>query len=341
MSADQPGSKRHSKLRTWLHRVLPLLGLVLFVAAIWVLRHQLRQHGWHEIFSAFEDLPWSRIIVAVVCTLVGYLILTGYDFLAMRYINRSLAYWRVAMAAFIGYAFSNSIGHSFLTGGTVRLRLYSVWGLTGLEIAKIVLFTHVTFYLGMLLLIGGACIFEPRVIERESARVGVGLPEPLVIAIGALMLAVVAGYFVWSIWQRTDIRIRSWRFPVPSVGLSLAQLVIGSLDMALVAGVLWALLPPITSMSFAGFVGLFMIAQVIGVGSQVPGGLGVFETIMVHILSDEVDPATVLGVLLAYRVIYFVVPMIIAAIILGLYEIRTHQHLLRQMRKAKLPDDLP
>src|SRR5262245_41194951 len=240
MPEDQPGSSHHHMFRTWLHRVLPAVGLLLFIAAIWVLRRQLKQHGWHEIFNAFEDLPWRRIIIAVLCTLIGYLILTGYDFLAMRYIHRSLAYWRVAMAAFIGYAFSNSIGHSFLTGGTVRLRLYSVWGLNGLEIAKIVLFTHVTFYLGMLLLIGGACVFEPAAINREATRVGVGVPEPVVIALGALMLMVVVGYFIWSAWQREDIRIKSWRFPVPSVGLSLAQLIIGSLDMALVAGVLWA-----------------------------------------------------------------------------------------------------
>src|SRR5262245_37827886 len=208
MTADQPGPTHHP-FRKWLHRILPVLGLILFVAAIMVLRRQLKQHGWHEIFQAFEELPWRRIIIAVACTLVGYLILTGYDYLAMRYIQRKLTYWRVGMAAFIGYAFSNSIGHSFLTGGTVRLRLYTVWGLTGLEIAKIVLFTHVTFYLGMLLLIGGACILEPAVIRLETERLGIGLPNAVVIALGALMLSVVAVYFIWSVWQHKDIHIRS------------------------------------------------------------------------------------------------------------------------------------
>jgi uncharacterized membrane protein YbhN (UPF0104 family) len=170
MTADQPGSTRHSNFEPGCTACLPVIGFILFLAAIWVLRRQLKQHGWHEIFKAFEELPWRRIIIAVLCTLVGYLILTGYDYLAMRYIHRSLAYWRAAMAAFIGYAFSNSIGHSFLTGGTVRLRLYSVWGLTGLEIAKIVLFTHVTFYLGMLLLIAGrAFSSRPRSIARQRA----------------------------------------------------------------------------------------------------------------------------------------------------------------------------
>ena len=108
---------------------------------------------------------------------------------------------------------------------------------------------------------------------------------------------------------------------------SLAQLVIGSLDMALAAAVLWVLLPP-TGMSFAAFLGLFMIAQMIGVGSQVPGGLGVFEALMMHVMEDRAGEPQVLSALLVFRLVYFIIPLAIAAAWLGWHELQVR-------RKAK------
>src|SRR5690349_4050160 len=111
-------------VRTAIHRLLPLVGLVLFLLAVWVIYRQMHKHPWGEIVDAFQSIGWRNIELAVGFTIVGYFILTGYDYLAMYYINHTMKYRRAALAAFIGYAFSNSIGHSFLTGGGVRFRLY-------------------------------------------------------------------------------------------------------------------------------------------------------------------------------------------------------------------------
>src|SRR5262245_8494638 len=128
---------------TLLKRFAPLLGIALFGLAVWALYLQLKSNSIDDILGAFAKLPMDRIGLAILFTVLGYGILTGYDYLAMKYVQHSVSYRRIAMAAFIGYAFSNSIGHSFLTGGGVRYRLYTMWGLTALEVVKVVVFAHV------------------------------------------------------------------------------------------------------------------------------------------------------------------------------------------------------
>jgi uncharacterized membrane protein YbhN (UPF0104 family) len=313
-------------LRTVLHMVAPLLGVVLFALAVWALYHQLKSHSIADMIGAFDKLPPHRIALAVLFTVLGYAILTGYDYLAMKYVHHRVSYRRIAMAAFIGYAFSNSIGHSFLTGGGVRYRLYSLWGLTGMDVVKVIVFAHVTFYTGMFVLIGTSCLMEPRPIANE-----VHLSEPIVMGIGAAMLAVVFAYLIWTKIRAAPVRFRQVEFPLPRLSFSAAQLTVASLDMALMAAVLWVLLPPPLSehpMTFAGFLGIFMVAQVIGVGSQVPGGLGVFEMLMIHVLGDgdsaaaEAAEPQVLAALLIYRLIYFVIPLALGAAWLGFHELR-------------------
>ncbi len=326
----EPATASHANFRKWLHRLLPVLGILLFVVAVWTLRHQLKKHSLDDVRAALEEIPLRSILWAFVFTLVGYISLTGYDYLAMRYVNHKLQYHRVALAAFIGYAFSNSIGHSYLTGGTVRYRLYSVWGVGGLDIAKVIAFGHVAFYLGMLLLIGQGCIFDPRPVAAETT-----IPEIWVQAIGVAMLALVTWYFIWTMRRRLPVRIKMLHFPMPSFGLSMAQLLIATADMILMASVLYVLLPGDKPISFAGFVCVFMIAQVIGLGSQVPGGLGVFETAMLHVLQPQLEAPAILAALLMFRIIFFLIPLLLAVTLLGGYEIRHHHRLIFAGRRKK------
>jgi uncharacterized membrane protein YbhN (UPF0104 family) len=311
--------------RTVLHRIAPLLGVVLFGMAVWALYHQLKSNSIDDILGAFRTIPAHRIGLAILLTVLGYAILTAYDYLALKYVHHAIGYGRIALAAFIGYAFSNSIGHSFLTGGGVRYRLYSQWGLSGIDVVKVVVVAHVTFYLGMLVLIGLGCVVEPRPIAHE-----VHLPEPAVIGLGAGMLGLVIGYLVWTTIRKAPVRIRQISFEIPSLRFSAAQLIVASLDMALMAGVLWALLPtaPESHMAFFGFLGLFMVAQVVAVGSQVPGGLGVFEMIILHVMGDQAGEPEVLAALLIYRLVYFIGPLALGAALLGLHELHVRRQAL-------------
>ena len=160
----------------------------------------------------------------------------------------------------------------------------------------------------------------------------VHLPEWMVRIIGAVMLALVLLYFIWTVKRRKPLSLKWLDFPMPSLRLSIAQLVIATLDMALVAAVLYALLPGDVGVSFVGFVGLFMTAQVIGVSSQVPGGLGVFEAIMFQVLKPHIPEPQILAALVVYRIIYFLAPLVIATILLFGYEIIIQHRSLRRAR---------
>jgi uncharacterized membrane protein YbhN (UPF0104 family) len=180
----------------------------------------------------------------------------------------------------------------------------------------------VTFYLGMLILIGSACLLEPHPITNETH-----VATLFVRIVGGMMLMVVALYMYWSIKRKVPLRVHRLHFPIPTPGLSLAQLLVASLDLALAGSVLYVLLPGKLDITMAGFLGLFMIAQVLAVGSQVPGGLGVFETIMLHVLTPALNETDILASLLVYRVIYYLVPLTMAAAMLGLYELLTKRRL--------------
>lgn len=309
-------------IRKHFHRLLPLLGVLLFGAALWVLHHQLKAHRYQDLLAAFRAIPFDRIVLAVVYTALGYLVLTMYDWLSIRYVSHPVSYPRTAMAAVIGYAFSNSMGHSFLTGGGVRYRLYSAWGLTAVDIAKVIIFAHVTFYLGTMILIGSSCLFQADIISREMHLGSLRFPVGFVQGVGGLMLALVLGYLVFSLTRRRPLRVRGWEFPVPSLPLSVAQVIVATLDLALMGAVLYVLLPDLPGKTFAGFIGLFMLSQVLAVGSQVPGGLGVFESLMMAVLAPptEMEPA-VLGGLLAFRIIYYIMPLGVGAVLQGLFEL--------------------
>jgi len=263
-----------------------------------------------------REIPVPHLLVAFVLTLLNYLIMSGYDLLALRYIHYRLPYRKIAVASFIGYAFSNNIGLSMFAGGSVRYRLYSAWGLSAEQITKIVIFCSLTLWLGFLTLGGIAFLFEPMVLPKA-----LHLPFASVRPIGVVFLSLVGGYFLWNIMKKRPIRIGGWEFPIPSSRLFLLQVSIAALDWGLAGSVLYFLLPSAENISLTGFIGIYLLAQFAGLISQVPGGLGVFETTILLLLPPRLSASAVLGSLLAYRFIYYLVPLGIASLMLGAHEV--------------------
>ena len=128
------------RLRRLLPFVKPLLILALFALALRALQDTLSHYRYHDVVAYVSSLRADQIILAAVLTLLGYLVMTGYDTLAFRYIRHPLPYRKIALASFIGYAFNNNVGLSGLVGGSLRYRLYTAWRLSAVEIAKAVLF---------------------------------------------------------------------------------------------------------------------------------------------------------------------------------------------------------
>jgi phosphatidylglycerol lysyltransferase len=299
-----------------LHNLSPFFGLLLFVVALLVLRHELRSYHLQEIMNQLRSLPHSRLLVALALTILSYLVMTGYDFLAFLYIHRPFEYGKITVAAFTAYAFSNNVGMAMLSGGSIRYRLYSAWGVSSQDITKVVLFCSMTFWLGFLVLGGVLFSFEPMAIPRA-----LHIPFDSARPVGVAFLSVFLAYLVWSLLLRKTIKFQGWEIAIPSGRLLLAQVAVSVLDWALAASVLYALLPSMPNGKFLAFFGVFMLAQTAGLISQIPGGLGVFETVVILLLSPVLPASKILGALLAFRGIYYLLPLCTAAVLLGIQEV--------------------
>ena len=294
----------------------PGLSLILFAAAVWLLHNELRTYHFRDILRAFNAIPGTHLGAAAGLAILSYAVMTGYDVLAMRYIRYPLSYSKIGLASFIGYAFSNNIGMSMIAGASVRYRLYSAWGLSTLQITQVVAFCTLTLWLGFFTLGGAVFLIEPLMIPAS-----IHLPLTSLRAIGMIMLAVVSAYGIATTAKRTAIRIYQWEFQLPSARLFSLQVIIAALDWMLASLVLFVLLASGTAVSFPEFLAVYLLAQLAGLVSQVPGGLGVFETVIVLMLSARLPANQIVGALLGYRALYYWLPLVIAALLLGLQEI--------------------
>ena len=294
----------------------PLLILALFAVALRVLQDTLAHYRYRDVIRYLDALPIDQILIAAALTLLGYLVMTGYDTLAFRYIRHPLPYFKIALASFIGYAFNNNAGFSGLVGGSLRYRLYNAWRLTAVEIAKVIVFCTVSFWLGFVLLGGIFFLTTPPDIPPS-----IHIPFASIRLLGIILLLPAIGYMLWIAIRREPVRIKQWEFELPSGGLFVAQLATSCLDWIIAASVLYILLPDSLPLTFSRFLGIFLLAQIAGVASNVPGGIGIFEAIILVFLAPFFSASAILGALVAFRVIYYLLPLLVAILLLATHEI--------------------
>jgi len=306
----------------------PLLGVLLFVAAAEVLRRELHAYHWTEVAAALRAIVDWRLALALVLTAGSYLTLTGYDALALAYVGTRLAYARVALASFVGYALSHNLGAALLSGGAVRYRLYSSWGLTALDVGKVILFNAVAFWLGFLVTLGATFLAAPL-----PPGLAAHLSPAAARAVGLAAAVLVTGYFALCTWRPAPIRWRELEIGLPPPRLAAAQIAIASLDWLLAAAVLFVLLPA-GSVSFGTLIGAFTVAQIAGVASTVPAGLGVFETGILLMLGSAAPTPALIGSLVAYRLVYYLAPLVLAVLLLAAHEITARRGRMLQLGRA-------
>jgi phosphatidylglycerol lysyltransferase len=307
-----------------LRQTIPVaVGLALFAIALAVLRVELRAVSWHELTAAIASTSWPRLGLAIGLTALNYLALTVYDQLAFAYIGKSLPRVRIAIASFLAYTISNTVGFAMLSGASVRYRFYTRWGVTAEELSRIVVSYSTTFWLGLFALGGLSLALSPLPTLRE-------LPAGAIVrATGWVLLAVPAAYLALTMLRRRPLRLRSFELPVPPVWIALGQVLISALDWMLAGAVLYVLLPP-GALSFLGFLGIFLAAILIGMVSHVPGGLGVFEGLMVVFLAPYASSGQVLPSLIVFRAVYYLLPFCIGLVGLVADEVRQRRaHVLR------------
>ena len=307
-----------------LHNIGLLISATLFVIALFLIHYKLKQYHYQDIVKQITQTPLSFLFLAIFLTFLNYLVLTGYDTLALRYIKTPLKYHKIAIASLIGYAFS--MNTTVIGGSAARYRIYSSLGISAANVARLVVFCAITFWLGFFSIGAFSFLLHPQQIPK-----GLNLLFSTVRPIGVIFLALDFVYLILVLFIRKPLKIKSWEFEMPTLTLSIGQILISSLDWALAAGVLYVLMPQSTGLEFSKFLGIFLLAQITGLISSIPGGLGVFETIILLLMSDYGEPTAILGSLLLYRVIYYLLPLIVASILLGINELISQMQFIKRV----------
>ncbi|GAA6622430.1 lysylphosphatidylglycerol synthase domain-containing protein [Scytonema sp. NUACC26] len=294
-----------------------LFSLLLLVVCLWAISNELREYNYHDLFLTLAKIPKQRLSGSIFLTALGYLVMVGYDLLGFSYIGRSLSWTKVAFTNFISSTFSNTIGFALLTGSAVRYRFYSSWGISAFAIAQVIAFANFTFWLGMFAVAGIVFLTNPLKVPSQ-----LHLPFLTVRPVGILFLLLVGVYLLASLFIKQPIRVRLQEFRFPSLRISLTQIIVSSCDWILAAAVLYILLPPNIALSYLDFLGIYLLAMFAGVVSNVPGGLGVFETVILLLLSYRASAVSILGSMLAYRGVYYFLPLLLAGGMLGFYALR-------------------
>ena len=307
-----------------LQRLNPVIALILFAAALWVLHDALHQVHYHHLLTQIRNIPAAHILSALGLTVISYTVMTGYDLLAIKYIRHSLDKRKVILASFISYAFSNTIGLSLLTSTSIRYRLYSTWGLSTEEIARLVAFTVLTFWMGMVTVSGLVFIIEPAAIPVMGP-----LAAYTVRPIGIILTVMVFTYTLAVFFRKEPLTFKNWEIQLPSIPLTLTQLLVGTVDWALAGWVLFVLLPEQVEFSFVQFLGIFVLAQIVALISHVPGGLGVFESMML-LSAPDIPADQLLSSMIIYRGIYYLSPLALAVLLLAANELLERKGLVRK-----------
>lgn len=299
----------HKKL---VHYGALLLAAGVFAGAIWVLTRALGDITWSGLAESLRQIGPTDILLTIVSTAGAYLVLTVYDTTAFAYIGRPMRWRRVAYVSFISYAFSHSLGFGALTGGTVRYRFYSYWGVPPLQIAAVILFGGTAYVLALVSVAGGVIL-----VSAENLMAASGLPRWAVVLGGGGAVAMGACYLAWSIARRPALWIRGTRFRPPSVRISGSQLGVAAVEWSLASAALYWLLPDDAAIDYWHFIGIYVIAYVSGMLSQVPGGLGVFEAIVILLLPGDMATEDIVAAIVLYRLFYYILPLLVGATLMA------------------------
>jgi glycosyltransferase 2 family protein len=270
-----------------------------------------RQYELDEVVQAVGAIPVSRLLLAVGFAALSYLCLTGFDWLAVRYVGRPLPWRKTALASFSALSIGHNIGIAALSSGAIRYRFYSRWGLSGAECIKVILFCGLTVGLGLMILGGLALLLSPG-LASEYTRA----PRTVVLLVGSLCLGLAAAYLVVSIFDWRPVRIGKYSLQVPPFHLALGQAVIGPLNFAMVAACLYQGIAAVREVSYLAVASSYVIANVTAMLSHVPGGLGVIESVILFLMGG----GPVIGAVLVFRVVYFFVPLAIGGSVFVLIE---------------------
>ncbi len=270
------------------------------------------------IVVALAEKPLLQIALAALCVIGAFGTLTFYDYFALRTIGKRHVPYRIAaLSSFTSYTIGHNIGATVFTGGAIRFRIYSDYGLNAIDVAKICFISGLTFWLGNLFVLGLGMAWHPWAASAMDL-----LPPQVnrLIALGCL--AGIAGYLVWISTGRgrRELGRHGWKVVLPSLRLTLLQILIGIIDLGFCALAIYLLMPVHPDIDFVSVAVVFILATLLGFASHAPGSLGVFDAAMLVAL-PQFGREQLLATLLIYRVLYFMAPFVVAITIMGAREL--------------------
>lgn len=292
--------------------------IIIVVVALWFLHRELAGISFTAIKSNMRSVPHWALFAAIGFAVCSYSVLTGYDVIALRYLGRDIPYRQSALTSFMAFAVGHNVGVASLSGGSIRYRMYTLAGLTAAEVAGLIVFISSTFGIGGSGLMGVALLFMP-----DAQTAVLKIPPVVIHWIAYLLIAIPILYIAIAAVRRRPFQIGSWSLAVPNSRIALAQVCVATADIVFVCAALYVLLEPQLSIGFLPFLGVYMLALAAGAISNVPGGVGVFEAVLLATLPNVERPA-LLGVIIIYRLIYYVGPLTVALLLLIGHESRHH-----------------
>ncbi|WMT72426.1 YbhN family protein [Bradyrhizobium sp. Ash2021] len=291
--------------------------LLIIVFAVTTLVRTLKGVDTGGILTALTEIAPHRIALAALCVVGAFCTLTFYDFFALRTIGKNQVPYRIAaMSSFTSYTIGHNIGATVFTGGAIRFRIYSDYGLTAIDVAKICFLSGLTFWLGNLFVLGFGMAWHPWAASAMDL-----LPPAMnrLIAIGCL--AGIAAYFIWLVMgeNRRELGQNGWKVVLPSAKLTLVQVLIGVVDLSFCALAMYLLMPTQPPIDFVSLAVVFILATLLGFASHAPGSIGVFEAAMLVAL-PQFGKEQLLATVGMFRILYFLIPFGISISIMGTRE---------------------
>ena len=290
----------------------------IIVLAMTTLVRMLKGVDTAVILSALAEINSAHIALAALCVVGAFCTLTFYDFFALRTIGKNHVPYRIAaLSSFTSYTIGHNIGATVFTGGAIRFRIYSDYGLSAIDVAKICFLSGLTFWLGNTFVLGIGMALHPGAATAMDQ-----LPETInrMIAIGGVV-AIVA-YLVWLALGdgRRELGQNGWKVVLPSARLTLLQILIGVVDLGFCALAMYLLMPAEPHIDFMSLAVVFILATLLGFASHAPGSIGVFDAAMLIAL-PQFGREQLVATLLVFRVLYFVIPFGISVSIMGSREL--------------------
>src|ERR1700733_1605393 len=324
---------RHRQI---LHKLGVAVSITVIGIACYVLYRMLRDIDTFEVIEAIKSTEPRSIALAALFVAAGYFTLTFYDMFAVRAIGHGNIPYRInALAAFTSYSIGHNVGASVFTGGAVRYRIYSAWGLNAIDVAKICFLAGLTFWLGNAAVLGLGIAYHP------EAAASIDLLPPWLNRVAAFAIIVaLVGYVVWVWTQPRSVGRGPWTVTLPGGPLTLLQVVIGIVDLGFCALAMYVLVPDEPNLGFVVVAVILAPAPVPRFASHSPGGLGVFDAAMLVGLW-QMDREDLLAGMLLFRVLYYIAPFVISVILLTFREVIIGARLKRLRQAASGPDGEP